>query len=138
MRATRPNARRAALGWALLALLGLVIAAGASYAASRLTSQSPGLSSEPLTAGEALVPRAATRTPTPTPTATATAHHRPRRPRATPAPGPALTVTLTPTATATATPTTVFVAPPTATPAHDSDDYGRRRTDDRPGSHDDD
>jgi hypothetical protein len=48
-------------GWALaswlaLALLGIVLAAGISLAASRLSSQHIGLSSEPLTAGEGLSP----------------------------------------------------------------------------------
>ncbi len=45
--------------WLALALLGLVLAAGISLAASRLSSQHIGLSSEPLTAGEGLVPSAA-------------------------------------------------------------------------------
>jgi hypothetical protein len=57
-------------GWIALALVGLVIACGASYAASRFTSAPVGLSSEPLTAGQELVPR---RTPSPTPRPTATA-----------------------------------------------------------------
>jgi hypothetical protein len=52
---------RRSRGWALaswlaLALLGLVLAAGISLAASRLSSQHIGLSSEPLTAGEGLAP----------------------------------------------------------------------------------
>jgi hypothetical protein len=42
--------------WVALALLGLVVAAGVSLAASRLSSQHIGLSSEPLTAGEQLAP----------------------------------------------------------------------------------
>src|SRR4051794_38448253 len=73
---------RTALGWAVLALLGLVLAAGAAYAASRLATQPIGLSSQPITAGRELAPRAArtarqrtsraTRTATSTPTATPT------------------------------------------------------------------
>jgi hypothetical protein len=77
---------RAVAGWVLLALLGLVIAGGASYAASRLASEPVGLSGEPLRAGEALVPR---ETPTPRPTP------RPRRtPTPTPTPTPAATPVL--------------------------------------------
>ena len=43
-------------GWAALALLGLVLAAAISIAASRLSGQHIGLSSEPLTAGARLSP----------------------------------------------------------------------------------
>jgi len=46
------------LRWIALALAGLVIAAGASVAASRLAGQRIGLASEPITAGEELAPRA--------------------------------------------------------------------------------
>ena len=42
--------------WVLLALLGLVLAAGVTAAASRLSTQQIGLSSEPLSAGRALAP----------------------------------------------------------------------------------
>jgi hypothetical protein len=66
--------------WALAALLGVVVAAGAAYAASRLATQPIGLESEPIRAGESLAPRPrttpkSTLTPRPTarPTATATA-----------------------------------------------------------------
>jgi hypothetical protein len=48
---------RTAAGWALLALVGLVIACGAAYAASRLATQPIGLASEPITAGRDLAPR---------------------------------------------------------------------------------
>ena len=103
---------RAVLGWALLALLGLAIAGGAAYAASRLTSESPGLTSEPLGAGRELIPRAAlTATP-----------GRQGRPIATPTVAPA-TVSATPSAA--------------GTPRRDADDHGGR-TDDLPGHHDDD
>jgi hypothetical protein len=66
---------RSALAWTLAALAGLLIAVAITYAASTLSSQHVGLSSEPLTAGERLVPQAArpTRTPTPRPRSRATA-----------------------------------------------------------------
>lgn len=44
------------LKWIGLALLGLLIAAGVSIAASRLASQQIGLASEPISAGDALAP----------------------------------------------------------------------------------
>ncbi|HEY7631634.1 MAG TPA: hypothetical protein VH817_13070 [Thermoleophilaceae bacterium] len=47
---------RASLGWVALALLGLVVAAAISLAASRLSSQHIGLSAEPLTEGSQLAP----------------------------------------------------------------------------------
>jgi hypothetical protein len=55
---------------ALAALAGLLLAVAVTYVASTLSSQHVGLSSEPLTAGEQLVPRAASpaRPPTATPT----------------------------------------------------------------------
>jgi hypothetical protein len=43
--------------WAGLALLGLLIAAGVSIAASSLASQQIGLASEPVSAGDALAPQ---------------------------------------------------------------------------------
>ncbi|MEA2126828.1 MAG: hypothetical protein QOI80_3610 [Solirubrobacteraceae bacterium] len=62
--------------WALLALLGVVLAASAAYAANQLATQPIGLLSEPISAGDRLAPKARrtakpkpTRTPTPTPTA---------------------------------------------------------------------
>ena len=55
--------------WILGALAGVVLAAGVTYAASSLSTQRIGLSSEPVNAGRELAPRAtATRTPTATPT----------------------------------------------------------------------
>jgi hypothetical protein len=48
---------RSAAGWAALALLGLVVAAAISLAASRLSSQHIGLSAEPLGAGQSLTPK---------------------------------------------------------------------------------
>lgn len=67
--------------WTLAALVGLLIAAGAGYAASKIATQPIGLQSEPISAGSGLAPKAkakprrrpkATATPTPTPTRTAT------------------------------------------------------------------
>lgn len=46
--------------WVGLALLGVAIAVGVSIAASGLVSQQIGLASEPITAGDALAPQAAT------------------------------------------------------------------------------
>jgi hypothetical protein len=64
------------LGWFALALLGLVVAAAVSLAASRLSSQHIGLSSEPLGAGKGLAPvvQATTRTTSTTRTSTSTRH----------------------------------------------------------------
>lgn len=46
----------AAMRWFGLALLGILIAAAVSVAASRLASQQIGLASEPISAGDALAP----------------------------------------------------------------------------------
>jgi hypothetical protein len=46
----------ATVRWLGLALLGILIAAGVAYAASRLASQQIGLASEPISAGDALAP----------------------------------------------------------------------------------
>ena len=84
--------------WILGALAGVVLAAGVTYAASSLSTQRIGLSSEPVNAGRELAPRAAaTRTATPRPAA------KPRKKRKRPRPTP----TATPRATATAVPTIV-------------------------------
>ena len=60
--------------WVLLALLGIVLAVGAGYAASELATEPIGLESEPITAGDSLAPRVTVTprvTATPTPVATA-------------------------------------------------------------------
>ena len=44
------------LRWTAIALLGLAIAAGVAFAASKLVSQRIGLASEPLNAGKELAP----------------------------------------------------------------------------------
>ena len=73
----------------LAALAGILVAAGITLAASSLSSQRIGLSSEPLSAGDALVPGDAGRAPTPPPTRrpapqeakrARSARRRPRRP----------------------------------------------------------
>jgi hypothetical protein len=88
---------RSLLLWILAAVAGVLVVAGVTYAASRLTTQAIGISSEPVSAGDGLSPRKAT--PTPTPRATATP--RPKRPRRTPTPA----ATSAPTAVPTAVPT---------------------------------
>jgi hypothetical protein len=47
-----------AMRWIGLALAGVLIAAAVAFAASRLASQQIGLASEPVTAGDALAPKA--------------------------------------------------------------------------------
>jgi hypothetical protein len=119
---------RTAAGWAVLALVGLVIACGAAYAASRLATQPIGLASEPITAGRALAPRSGT-----------APHRRGEDPGdPTPTPSPTATGTAVPTAPpATAVPTAAATAPPaTITPAPHDDSGGGRRDGD--GDHDDD
>jgi hypothetical protein len=102
--------------WTLAAIAGVVLVAGVTYAASGLSTQTIGLSSEPLSAGEDLSPKA---TPTATPHAAATPQKRKkaRRPRA------------TATATATAPPPVVTAAPTTSggaiEPGDDSGGHGR-------------
>jgi hypothetical protein len=76
------------------ALLGLVIAAGVSLAASRLSSQHIGLSSEPLSAGQQLSPVQTTTTTTHHTTRTHTT--RTAKPPKAVAPTTARSVTTTP------------------------------------------
>lgn len=103
-----PPRRPRRAGVIALALVGLALTAGISYAASTLVSQPIGLTSEPATVGESLAPGA-------------------------PATAPATTTTTAP-ATTTVT-TTVTTPPPTTTsePARGDDD--RHGEDD---DHDDD
>jgi hypothetical protein len=49
---------RTVIAWVVAAVLGLALAAGITLAASQLSSQRVGLSGEPLSAGDQLVPRA--------------------------------------------------------------------------------
>jgi hypothetical protein len=88
--------------WILAAVAGVLLVAGVTAAASSLSTQTVGLSSEPLSAGEQLTPRA-TAQPTATPTPRPKARKKPER---------------TPTPAATAVPT----AAPTAVPT--VDDHG--------------
>jgi hypothetical protein len=69
--------------WILAAIAGVLLVAGVTAAASSLSTQAIGLSSEPLTAGDQLTPRA---TPTPTPKP-----RKKQRPRPTATPTPAAT-----------------------------------------------
>lgn len=68
--ALRPSLSSRA-GWIGLALLGLVVAAAVSVAASRLSSQQIGITSEPLSAGRELAPAAAAPAQNQTPPANA-------------------------------------------------------------------
>lgn len=67
----------ASLRWAGLALLGILIAAAVSVAASRLASQQIGLASEPISAGDALAPARQERRPAPTRSRGAKGHGNP-------------------------------------------------------------
>jgi hypothetical protein len=49
---------RTVVAWIVAAVLGLVVAVAITLAASQLSSQRVGLSGEPLSAGDQLVPRA--------------------------------------------------------------------------------
>jgi len=93
---------RSTIGLVVLALLGLVLAAGITMAASSLTSQRVGLSAEPLSAGDELVPQ--------------------ERPATTPARSRART-TRTSTTSARTT-TTPAPAPTATTDDHGGDDHG--------------
>ena len=70
--------RRATVLWVLLAASGVMLVAGVTLAASTLSTQSVGLSSEPLSAGDELAPEE-TATPRRRATATAAAERRARR-----------------------------------------------------------
>jgi hypothetical protein len=102
--------RRTAV-WTVAAIAGLVLAAALTTAASTLSNQRVGLSSEPLSAGSSLAP---TETATPRPSASP-------RPTRTATPRPTRTATPRPTRTATPRPTSVPTAVPTAAP---TDDHG--------------
>ena len=113
---------RRTLLWCLAAIAGVVLVAGVTYAASGLSTQAIGLSSEPLSAGEALAPKA---TATASPAATlrkAAERRRKTRRRATPTP------------TGTPTPPPVVTAAPTVDangsgiePGDDSGGHGTNR-----------
>jgi hypothetical protein len=81
---------RSVVLWTLAALAGILVAAGITLAASSLSSQQIGLSAEPLSAGDALVPATPTGTATPPPSKTPKPQKKKRRAQR----------TATPTATA--------------------------------------
>ncbi len=58
---------RTVVAWVVAAALGLALAAGITLAASQLSSQRVGLSGEPLSAGDRLVPHAQPRAAAPRP-----------------------------------------------------------------------
>lgn len=104
--------RRATLLWTLLAVGGVLLVAGVTLAASTLSTQTIGLSREPLSAGDELSPAG---TPTATPQARRARTERPRR---------------TPTPTATAVPTVVATVDDDRSGSDDSggdDSSGRGR-----------
>jgi hypothetical protein len=86
--------RRPVLLWSLAAIAGIVLVAAVTGAASRLSTQAIGLSSEPLNAGGALAPADARETPTATPAAKPKAKTKQRKTT----PKPAATPTAVPTA----------------------------------------
>ena len=96
--------------WILGALAGVVLAAGVTYAASSLSTQRIGISSEPVSAGRELAPRTATPTPR--------ARPKPKR---------------TPRPKSTATPRPTATAIPTAAPT--VDDHGGGRDNHGGGGH---
>ncbi|MFP5388451.1 MAG: hypothetical protein ACLGG5_04040 [Thermoleophilia bacterium] len=100
----------ATLRWAGLALLGIVIAAAVSVAASRLASQQIGLASEPISAGDALAP--ARRGPRPAPAESRGSSSSPSKGKGSAAhrasPPPASTQPATPVAPAPSPPTEEF------------------------------
>lgn len=106
---------RVIIGWVLLGVAGVALAVGITMTATSLTSQRIGLASEPLTAGEELVPTATTQV-----TRTTPARTTPTR--------------TTPTRTVTAT--TVAPPPTTTRQTETGDDHGGRGGDDD-GDYDD-
>lgn len=101
--------------WIGLALLGMVVAAAISIAASRLSSQQIGISSEPLSAGRELAPPAVQ-----TPPAGAPAHGGSGEPHGTPtSPGGSSGAPATPLQSPTSP--GVSSPPPGAPPSADED-----------------
>jgi hypothetical protein len=109
----------ATVRWIVLALLGLLIAAGVSIAASSLVSQQIGLDSEPISAGDALAPQAPSR---------ANRHQGARHkvpPAKTPvAPSPVETTAPPPASTEPQPPSTVPVPPSGSRPSGGEQDHG--------------
>jgi len=94
--------------WIGLALLGIVVAAAVSIAASRLASQQIGLASQPISAGDALAPRVTGRAKRRAPS-----HHR-AEPKTNPAPSTPPTTSEPPVDTTPSAPS----APPEAEPSY--------------------
>lgn len=92
------NVNRKTAATIVMALLGIVVAAGVTWGTSRLVGQRIGLASEPLTAGRRLLPPSLTRT---------TPVHRKKA-----AGRPAKTVTTTVPAPVTPAPTPTAATPP--------------------------
>lgn len=111
---------RVIIGWVLLGVAGVALAVGITMTATSLTSQRIGLASEPLTAGEELVPTATTQVTRTTPVRTTPARTTPAR--------------TTPTRTVTAT--TVAPPPTTTRQTETGDDHGGRGGDDGGGDGD--
>jgi len=114
------------MAWAALAIAGLLIAVGVSFAASRLASPNIGLSSEPITAGSKLAPA---RTSADKPAA------RPKKRPKKKKPTPTVTTPAVP-------PATPPVAPPPVSDDHGGDDdssgHGSGGSDDSGGHGSDD
>ncbi len=112
----------ATIRWVALALLGLLIAAGVSIAASSLVSQQIGLASEPISAGDALAPQASSQAN----------RHQASRHKASPAktptePAPAETTAPPPASAEPQSPSTVpaVPAPPSgSSPSGGEQDHG--------------
>ena len=107
--------------WAALAVLGILVAAAVSVAASRLTSQKIGLASEPLSAGEGLAPTKESEAAAP-----ANHEHGAKHPGQHPSHVPPATTTAATTTAATPTATTTTAAPsaPVAAPGSDGEADG--------------
>lgn len=106
---------RVIIGWVLLGVAGVALAVGITMTATSLTSQRIGLASEPLTAGEELVPTATTQVTRTTPARTTPARTTPTR---------------------TVTATTVAPPPTTTRQTETGDDHGGRGGDDGGGDGD--
>lgn len=107
---------RTMLAWGALALAGLLIAVGVSYAASRLASPNVGLSSEPIGAGAKLAPAKTTADRPPK----AKAKPKSKRPKKKRPPATTTTPPVQPPPPTTSTPSTPPRPPVTPT----TDDHG--------------
>ena len=101
--------KRTTAVWAALAVAGLIVAVGVSYAASQLSKPSVGLTNEPVSAGVHLAPKPVTPKAHPAVLRKPKRHHKPRSKR--PATPPAPAATATPAQQAPVTPAPRPVAP---------------------------